>query len=83
MGRVILPFPWTVSQPGSPALFVTSARIVDKVDQDGISTWGFDGLRRVDSDLALARVLRSLRSSHLSDVRVASICRRRTLARKA
>ncbi len=32
-----------------------AARLVAEVDQDGINTWGFDGLRRVDHDLALAR----------------------------
>jgi hypothetical protein len=25
------------------------------VDLEGINTWGFDGLRQVDADLALAR----------------------------
>jgi aminoglycoside phosphotransferase (APT) family kinase protein len=32
-----------------------AARVVNEVDQDGLNTWGFDGLRRVDADLALAR----------------------------
>lgn len=32
-----------------------AARIVNEVDRDGVDTWGFDGLRRVDADLALAR----------------------------
>jgi aminoglycoside phosphotransferase (APT) family kinase protein len=32
-----------------------AARVVNEVDQEGINTWGIDGLRRVDSDLALAR----------------------------
>jgi aminoglycoside phosphotransferase (APT) family kinase protein len=32
-----------------------AARIVNEVDLEGINTWGFDGLRRVDVDLALAR----------------------------
>lgn len=32
-----------------------AARVVHEVDQDGINSWGFDGLRRVDASLALAR----------------------------
>lgn len=32
-----------------------AVRIVNEVDREGINTWGFDGLRRVDADLALAR----------------------------
>ena len=32
-----------------------AARIVSEVDREGVETWGFDGLRRVDADLALAR----------------------------
>jgi hypothetical protein len=32
-----------------------AARIHNEVDLEGINTWGFDGLRRVDADLALAR----------------------------
>jgi hypothetical protein len=32
-----------------------AVRIDNEVDLDGINTWGFDGLRRVDTDLALAR----------------------------
>ena len=31
-----------------------AARVVDEVDLDGINTWGIEGLRRVDADLALA-----------------------------
>jgi serine/threonine protein kinase len=31
------------------------ARVVNEVDQDGLNTWAFAGLRRVDADLALAR----------------------------
>ena len=32
-----------------------AVRICDEVDLDGVNTWGFDGLRRVDADLVLAR----------------------------
>lgn len=32
-----------------------AARICNEVDRDGVNTWGFDGLRRVDAVLALAR----------------------------
>ena len=32
-----------------------AARISNEVDREGIDTWGLDGLRRVDADLALAR----------------------------
>lgn len=32
-----------------------AVRIRDEVDLEGVNTWGFDGLRRVDADLALAR----------------------------
>jgi Ser/Thr protein kinase RdoA (MazF antagonist) len=32
-----------------------AVRIDNEVDLDGINTWGFDGLRRVDADLVLAR----------------------------
>jgi hypothetical protein len=32
-----------------------AVRIRDEVDLEGINTWGFDGLRRVDADLKLAR----------------------------
>lgn len=32
-----------------------AARIDNEVDLEGVNTWGFDGLRRVDADLALAR----------------------------
>lgn len=32
-----------------------AVRVVNEVDLDGINTWGFDGLRRVDADLVLAR----------------------------
>jgi Ser/Thr protein kinase RdoA (MazF antagonist) len=32
-----------------------AVRLRDEVDLEGINTWGFDGLRRVDADLALAR----------------------------
>ncbi|REG01138.1 Ser/Thr protein kinase RdoA (MazF antagonist) [Asanoa ferruginea] len=32
-----------------------AVRIDNEVDLDGINTWGFDRLRRVDADLALAR----------------------------
>ena len=32
-----------------------AVRITNEVDLEGINTWGFDGLRRVDADLALAR----------------------------
>lgn len=32
-----------------------AARITAEVDREGVDTWGFDGLRRVDADLALAR----------------------------
>ena len=32
-----------------------AVRIVNDVDLEGINTGGFDGLRRVDADLALAR----------------------------
>lgn len=34
-----------------------AARITAEVDREGVDTWGFDGLRRVDADLALARPL--------------------------
>jgi aminoglycoside phosphotransferase (APT) family kinase protein len=32
-----------------------AVRITEEVDREGVDTWGFDGLRRVDADLALAR----------------------------
>ena len=32
-----------------------AVRIGNEVDLEGVNTWGFDGLRRVDADLALAR----------------------------
>ena len=32
-----------------------AARIYNEVDREGINTWGFAGLRRVDADLMLAR----------------------------
>ena len=32
-----------------------AVRISNEVDLEGVNTWGFDGLRRVDADLALAR----------------------------
>jgi Ser/Thr protein kinase RdoA (MazF antagonist) len=32
-----------------------AVRVDNEVDLDGINTWGFDGLRRVDADLVLAR----------------------------
>ncbi len=32
-----------------------AVRIYDEVDLEGVNTWGFDGLRRVDADLRLAR----------------------------
>jgi aminoglycoside phosphotransferase (APT) family kinase protein len=32
-----------------------AVRIRDEVDLEGVNTWGFDGLRRVDADLELAR----------------------------
>jgi hypothetical protein len=32
-----------------------AVRISNEVDREGIDTWGFDGLRRVDADLTLAR----------------------------
>ncbi|WP_166658870.1 phosphotransferase family protein [Kribbella sp. VKM Ac-2571] len=32
-----------------------AVRICDEVDLEGVKTWGFDGLRRVDADLAFAR----------------------------
>ena len=32
-----------------------AARVTNEVDLEGINTWGFEGLRRVDADLALAR----------------------------
>jgi Ser/Thr protein kinase RdoA (MazF antagonist) len=32
-----------------------AVRICDEVDLEGINTWAFDGLRRVDADLMLAR----------------------------
>lgn len=32
-----------------------AARIYNEVDQEGVKTWGLDGLRRVDDDLVLAR----------------------------
>jgi hypothetical protein len=32
-----------------------AVRICDEVDLEGVNTWGFDGLRRVDADLRLAR----------------------------
>jgi len=32
-----------------------AVRLRDEVDLEGINTWGFDGLRRVDADLVLAR----------------------------
>ena len=32
-----------------------AVRVSNEVDLEGINTWGFDGLRRVDADLALAR----------------------------
>jgi aminoglycoside phosphotransferase (APT) family kinase protein len=32
-----------------------AVRIRDEVDLEGVNTWGFDGLRRVDADLVLAR----------------------------
>jgi spectinomycin phosphotransferase len=32
-----------------------AVRICDEVDLEGVNTWGFDGLRRVDADLVLAR----------------------------
>ncbi len=32
-----------------------TTRICNEVDLEGINTWGFDGLRRVDADLVLAR----------------------------
>src|SRR5918997_1306554 len=32
-----------------------AVRICAEVDLDGVNTWGFDGLRRVDADLMLAR----------------------------
>jgi aminoglycoside phosphotransferase (APT) family kinase protein len=32
-----------------------AVRICNEVDQEGVNTWGLDGLRRVDADLALAR----------------------------
>lgn len=31
-----------------------AVRVCDEVDLEGINTWGFDGLRRVDADLMLA-----------------------------
>lgn len=32
-----------------------AVRVVNEVDKHGIDTWGIDGLRRVDADIALAR----------------------------
>ncbi|MEV5962338.1 aminoglycoside phosphotransferase family protein [Kribbella sp. NPDC051952] len=32
-----------------------AVRVCNQVDQDGINTWGIEGLRRVDADLAQAR----------------------------
>lgn len=32
-----------------------AVRVVNELDLDGINTWGFEGLRRVDADLELAR----------------------------
>jgi hypothetical protein len=32
-----------------------AVRISNEVDLEGINTWGFDGLRRVDAHLVLAR----------------------------
>jgi hypothetical protein len=32
-----------------------AVRIVNEVDLEGVNTWGFDGLRRVDNDLLLAQ----------------------------
>jgi hypothetical protein len=32
-----------------------AVRVANEVDQEGINTWGMEGLRRVDTDLAIAR----------------------------
>lgn len=32
-----------------------AVRVYNEVDLEGINTWGFDGLRRVDADLELSR----------------------------
>jgi hypothetical protein len=37
------------------ALRDVAARIQGEVDREGVDTWGFDRLRRVDADLRLAR----------------------------